>query len=139
MRRACALALAMTLSSFVAAGDGQADARTAAEDGKLLYSIYCTGCHGAEARGDGPAAASMQPPPADLTRLSAGNDGTFPRARVILSIDGRTRIPGHIKGDMPIWGLSLRDPGSDADQEREVGAKILKLVAYPESIQPKSD
>jgi mono/diheme cytochrome c family protein len=134
MKQACALALVMALASFVAA-----DEPSPADDGKLLYSIYCTSCHGPEGRGDGPAAASIQPRPPDLTRLRAGNDGTFPRARVILSIDGRTRIPGHLRGDMPIWGLSLRDPGSDADQEREVGTKILKLVAYLESIQPKDD
>jgi putative copper export protein/mono/diheme cytochrome c family protein len=35
--------------------------------GKALFEASCTACHGAEARGNGPAAKSLPEPPADLT------------------------------------------------------------------------
>ena len=35
--------------------------------GQALFAANCTTCHGADARGDGPAAKSLPVPPADLT------------------------------------------------------------------------
>lgn len=35
--------------------------------GRALFEKRCTGCHGASGKGDGPAAASLVPHPADLT------------------------------------------------------------------------
>jgi len=35
--------------------------------GRQLFADHCASCHGAEGRGDGPAAANLRPPPADLT------------------------------------------------------------------------
>jgi putative copper export protein/mono/diheme cytochrome c family protein len=45
--------------------------------GAELYASNCTGCHGAQGRGDGPAAQSLPVPPADLTaeHLWAHSDG----------------------------------------------------------------
>lgn len=37
------------------------------ERGASLYQQHCRRCHGIEGRGKGPAAASLQPPPSDLT------------------------------------------------------------------------
>jgi mono/diheme cytochrome c family protein len=105
------------------------------DEGQLLYGIYCKSCHGPGGRGDGPTARSLKPRPADLTRLSRDNDGEFPLARVLLSIDGRSRVPGHTKGRMPIWGLSLQEADSDTNQEDEVRRKIQCLVEYLKSIQ----
>ena len=42
--------------------------------GEIVFMSRCRGCHGAEGRGDGPYAASMEPSPADLT------SGRYPRA-----------------------------------------------------------
>jgi mono/diheme cytochrome c family protein len=36
------------------------------EAGQRLYAQRCTGCHGRFGRGDGPLAAGLRPPPADL-------------------------------------------------------------------------
>ncbi len=38
----------------------------AIERGGTLYAQQCVTCHGVDGRGDGPAAAGLQPPPADL-------------------------------------------------------------------------
>ncbi len=62
----------------------------AVDTGRADYNALCAGCHGASGAGDGPAAASMARKPADLTRLSAENDGTFPLVEVMSRIDGYT-------------------------------------------------
>ena len=38
-----------------------------AEKGKALYAGRCAFCHGSVGKGDGPAAAALNPPPTDLT------------------------------------------------------------------------
>lgn len=40
---------------------------SAAKDGKKIYTTYCAPCHGNTGRGDGIAAASVNPKPADHT------------------------------------------------------------------------
>ncbi len=42
-------------------------AASAVVEGARLYPEHCASCHGAEGRGDGPAAAGLRIPPADLT------------------------------------------------------------------------
>ena len=37
--------------------------------GKTLFQQSCAACHGASGQGDGPAAASLNPPPSDLATL----------------------------------------------------------------------
>lgn len=38
-----------------------------AEQGKKLAQVDCVSCHGANGKGDGPAAAALNPKPADWT------------------------------------------------------------------------
>ncbi len=38
------------------------------KQGKTLYEQHCTLCHGADGKGSGPAAASLNPHPTDLTK-----------------------------------------------------------------------
>ena len=54
----------------VSAGQGAIDANDVAmvERGSDVYKTYCLSCHGADLRGDGPAAAGMTPPPADFSQ-----------------------------------------------------------------------
>ena len=40
---------------------------TVVEQGALLFQTHCSPCHGPTGRGDGPAAAALDGPPADLT------------------------------------------------------------------------
>ena len=39
--------------------------------GAELYRTHCAACHGPNGRGDGPAAAGLSPPPADLQQLTS--------------------------------------------------------------------
>lgn len=57
----------------------------AATDGEELYRNYCAVCHGAEGRGDGPAASSFDPPPPDLTDAERMQQLTDERMLEVLS------------------------------------------------------
>ena len=105
--------------------------------GGRTYRVYCAGCHGDGARGDGPMADLLKVRPADLTRFRAGNGGTFPGDRVAAAIDGRAVIRGHGPSQMPVWGWSFKERGLDADQEQEVRERIHDLAEFLESIQAK--
>ncbi len=43
-----------------------APTKTSLDDGKRLFEVYCTPCHGVDAKGHGPVATKFVPPP-DLT------------------------------------------------------------------------
>lgn len=46
--------------------------------GKALFGNSCVGCHGKEAKGDGPAAKNMKPKPTDLSAMAGlHTDGDF--------------------------------------------------------------
>ena len=49
----------------------------AAEDAS--YQLYCASCHGPQGRGDGPRAAELSRPPADLTRLHERHGFPLPK------------------------------------------------------------
>lgn len=105
--------------------------------GDRTYRVFCAGCHGTGARGDGPMADLLKVPPTDLTRIRAAHGGTFPAERVAEAIDGRAVVRGH-NAQMPIWGWSFKDRGRDwGDQEKEVQERVRDLVLYLESIQAK--
>src|SRR3954468_8384772 len=43
--------------------------KTDPTNGKLMFTTYCAPCHGADARGNGPAASALKTRPTDLTGL----------------------------------------------------------------------
>ena len=45
---------------------------------KDMFANYCASCHGAEGKGNGPAAAALRTLPANLTVLSQKNGGNYP-------------------------------------------------------------
>lgn len=107
--------------------------------GRALYLDHCAACHGPTGRGDGPAAAGLEPPVADLTRIAARNGGLFPMAQVISTIDGYTRIR---EGDavMPEFGLQLQagdlvmlDTGDGIPTRTP--ERLVALAAYLQTIQ----
>jgi mono/diheme cytochrome c family protein len=100
--------------------------------GPALYKAYCAACHGPEAKGNGPAASTLKLPPADLTRISARNGGTFPLMRVERIISGEEERRGH--GAMPSWGPVF----SEVDRDQDLGrVRIDNLAPYLRDIQAK--
>lgn len=124
-------------SPLVAGAPPQDTAAKATEPsrGAVLFRLHCASCHGPGGRGDGPVAEQLATPPPDLTRIAARRDGRFSTAEVERLIDGRTAIEPHGTPEMPVWGLSFRQPGRLADQEEEIWLQIRQLVRHLRSIQ----
>lgn len=85
--------------------------------GRDLFLRYCTSCHGDGGKGDGPAAAALQPPPADVTRLGERYGDSNPLRQTLAAIDGRRPVRAHGDSAMPVWGQTFeRDM-----EERKIG------------------
>jgi mono/diheme cytochrome c family protein len=106
---------------------------TSAADAKEMFETYCAVCHGKEGKGNGPAATALTKVPADLTRISARNGGTFPEVRVRRFIEGLDQVGAHGTRDMPIWGGLFR---SLSTQNPEIAQlRIAGLSNYLKSFQ----
>jgi len=111
--------------------------RTAANSGEEMFNTYCAVCHGKDAKGDGPAAAALKVPPADLTTLAARHNGKFPSdyvANVLRS--GVSEAKAHGSKEMPIWG-TLFGTTSEGSNAGNVALRIHNLTLYVESLQAK--
>lgn len=112
--------------------------RVLADMGSELYVQYCASCHGAEGKGDGPAAGALKKQPADLTRIAARRHGVFPEGEIARFIDGRFAPEAHGTREMPVWGARFGERIPEAGLSEEVvRGRILVLVEYLRSIQSK--
>ena len=101
--------------------------QTPASNAKMMFDTYCAVCHGKEGKGNGPAAASLTKAPADLTKISARNGGTFPEVKVRRYIEGLDEVPAHGTRDMPMWGDLFKSLNRDTAAIRvEALAQYLK-------------
>lgn len=100
-----------------------------------MYVAYCASCHGADAKGNGPAAPALKTPPTDLTLLSKQSGGTFPEAHVATVIRGDSVTAAHGGKDMPVWGPVFLQLGQH--DSAQVQLRIRNLIKYLESIQQK--
>jgi mono/diheme cytochrome c family protein len=141
---ACCAALVLSLAGSSAGIAGGQDQEQAPVDsdaayGARLYRVYCQSCHGQHGRGDGPVARELSLDLPDLRQITKrATDGVFPAQRVAAVIDGREPVAGHGTSEMPVWGLTFRDPGRVADQESDVEERVRSLVAFLRSIQETS-
>jgi mono/diheme cytochrome c family protein len=109
--------------------------------GRQEFDVHCAGCHGVDAKGNGPNAAGLKVAPADLTSIAGKNAGVFPSDRIIAVIDGRAQIRSHGPRDMPVWGevyaarAAEHFAGSPYDQEAFIRGRVLILVDYLRRIQ----
>ena len=90
----------------------------AASDAGAMFQSYCAPGHGKTAKGDGPAAAALNKAPADLTKISARNGGSFPEVKVKRYIEGLDEVAAHGSRDMPMWGSLFRELNRDTAQIR---------------------
>ena len=146
------IAVVLALGLLLGAGAGPLAALQEAEEpeghrgfmaakGRVSYRVYCSNCHGPDARGNGNLAQYLTVKPSDLTRLTAENEGRFPEELLAEVIDGRRPVRGHGGKEMPIWGdvfqhsLSETTPAGDETGEERARRKIKELVLYIETIQ----
>jgi mono/diheme cytochrome c family protein len=104
--------------------------QTKANDAATMFSTYCAVCHGKDGTGNGPAAKALTKVPADLTKLSARNNGTFPGVKVRRYIEGQDEVAAHGTRDMPMWGDLFRSLNRDTAQIR-----VEALAEYLQAMQ----
>jgi mono/diheme cytochrome c family protein len=106
------------------------------------YASFCAACHGKGGLGDGPTAAGLERAPADLTQLSARNNGVFPGTRVMAKIWGYTGVrPGETAASpMPEFGPLLQGdlvPYDGGDGiETPTPVRLVQLAEYLRALQP---
>lgn len=104
--------------------------------GQQYFQQYCSACHGADGRGNGPVASALKVPPADLTRIAQRRGGQFADADIAAIIDGRTIVGAHGSREMPVWGQTFGDRfGGGAVGDEAVRGHLLVLINYLKSIQ----
>lgn len=123
--------------------------KTSTPPGQDMFNNYCAVCHGKDAKGNGPAAAALKVPPADLTTLAQRHGGKFPTEYVTTVLQyGIENVKAHGSKDMPVWGPLFGPSGSlsksqslplaDArDADAVVSLKVHNLSQYIESLQVK--
>jgi mono/diheme cytochrome c family protein len=117
----------------VGPGDEAEPVPTGAED----FAQYCAVCHGSGGTGDGEMAAGLDPKPADLTRISARNGGTFPMTQVMAQIWGYAQEDGRV---MPQFAplldgnLVLFDSGDGIATPTPL--RLVQLGQYVQALQP---
>ena len=89
-----------------------------ASDARAMFDTYCAVCHGKTGVGNGPAASALAKVPADLTKISARNGGTYPEVKVKRYIEGLDEVAAHGSRDMPMWGDLFRSLNRDTAQIR---------------------
>lgn len=145
--------VAVSIAALLQVGTARAENQAAVQLGQKLYTQYCASCHGADGKGNGPAAAKLDPKATDLTQLAKRNGGKFPFYETMLSIEGRsptnqdqdTDLPGnaaaHGKSSMPVWGEVFSreelSQGTPMDLQMQATGKIMLITEYLQSIQAK--
>jgi len=104
-------------------------------EGAAIFADNCTACHGYRAKGGEPLVGGQIAP--DLTRISARNNGQFPRAFVLSQIDGygRGKAPVDI---MPEFGALLAGDLVPVEVDgvlTPTPRPLAALLSYLESIQ----
>ncbi len=124
--------------AFVLMGLAAPVAAQDAVEGQQIYQTYCATCHGVDATGNGPMAATLILQPSDLTQLAARNDGVFPTTRAAMRIDGREPLVSH-GSPMPVYGPYFE--GDDTAIKLETGQPMMTsrtladVIAFLETIQ----
>lgn len=99
-------------------------------DGAGMFRSYCAPCHGADAKGNGPAAKALNPKPANLTEFAKRRGGTFSAKDFEDKLQGMAMAAAHGNTEMPVWGPVFRQLGNEP-------IRIANIRTYLESLQVK--
>lgn len=128
---------ALLAAAALAQGPESWDKKTlkAAGEGRAVYLVHCTGCHGVDARGGMTGTNHVAAP--DLT-LIAVRDGGFDARHVAIHVDGR-KAPR--TSEMPCYGEHFRLaewPSGEGHAAIRVHnlTHYLELVQVPEAAEP---
>ena len=98
------------------------------------FRANCTGCHGADGRGQEARESRADWPPRDLTMLAKWNSGIFPFWTVFRIVGGEKLVAGHDSPLMPDFSsrsvVYVRKPGM-----QDAHVRVLELTHYLQSIQ----
>lgn len=103
--------------------------------GKVMFKQYCASCHGADAKGRGPATPTLNTRVPDLTTLSKRHNGKFPYDYVESVLRFGPGVSAHGSPDMPVWGPIFQY--LENYNEAAVRQRIRNLCEYIESLQEK--
>jgi mono/diheme cytochrome c family protein len=103
--------------------------------GEVMYKQFCAACHGARAKGNGPAAPTLKRQPPDLTTLAKRHGGKFPYDYVSSILRFGPGSSAHGSSEMPTWGPIFQT--IDKKSEPAVEDRIRNLVDYLASLQRK--
>lgn len=109
--------------------------QTSPASGKEMYTQYCAACHGADAKGNGPAAPALKTAPPDLTTLAKRHDGKYPRDYVANLLRSGMGAAAHGSPEMPTWGPLFQS--LDPMHDQIVQQRIKNLNDYLASLQTK--
>lgn len=103
--------------------------------GKVMFKQYCASCHGADAKGRGPATPTLNTRVPDLTTLAKRHDGKFPYDYVESVLHFGPGFSAHGSKEMPVWGPIFQY--LENYNEAAVRQRIRNLCEYIESLQEK--
>jgi mono/diheme cytochrome c family protein len=103
--------------------------------GKVMFKQYCASCHGADAKGRGPATPTLNTRVPDLTTLSKRHGGKFPFEYVESVLRFGPGLGAHGSSEMPVWGPIFQY--LENYNEAAVRQRIRNLCEYIESLQQK--
>ena len=100
------LIVSFGLLVFLAPAFGLAQTKGDAKAGKTKYDTLCVGCHGATGKGDGSAAAALNPKPLDFTNCKEMGKISDDTLHKTVKGGGQAVNKSPM---MPAWGASLND------------------------------
>jgi len=101
--------------------------------GAVIFKQYCAACHGADAKGHGPARSLLRGPAPDLTTLAKRHGGKFPYPYVFGVLQFGPGVAVHGAGNMPMWGPLF----SYYYNEESAKRRLQNLCDYLASLQVK--
>ena len=127
------------IASQQVAGADWSAAEETISSGNRTYDRFCSVCHAANGKGNGPFTKNLIVTPPNLTTLSANNGGVFPWMQIYEVIDGDEKMRAHGSSEMPIWGeaFDLRNWGKGYNEYADVivRGRIFELLVYLNYIQ----